>query len=149
MIDYATRIHCDLMKVGGEIYPRPNAFAYSKKVDAKIKKVMDNIDDVIYKLKQSGSIDSLKNKWWYELFPKKKCYEHRKLYNGITLKNAGGIFIVIAIGVILTVVSLWIENWYYDMRTRDDMRKARAKGSPSNSDDPMKRKVKTVYCSIQ
>ena len=137
------------MKVGGEIYPRPNAFAYSKKVDAKIKKAMDNIDDVIYKLKQSGAIDKLKNKWWYELFPRKTCYEHRKLYNGITLKNAGGIFIVIAIGVILTVLSLWIENWYYDMRTRDDMRKARAKGSPSNPDDSMKRKVKTVYCSIQ
>lgn len=146
VIDYATRIHCDLMKVGGEIYPRPNAFAYSKKVDAKIRKFMENVDDVIYQLKESGAIDTLKNKWWYELFPKKKCYEYRKLYNGITLKNAGGIFIVIAAGVIMTVLSLWVENWYYDARTREDMRKARARNS-SSPDDSVKRKG--GYCSIQ
>ena len=146
MIDYATRVHCDLMKIGGEINPRPNAFAYGKKLDVKFQSVMDKLDDIIYNLKEDGTMDKLKNKWWYEKFPKKKCYEHRKLYNGITLKNAGGIFIVIAIGVIMTLISLWIENWYYDMKTREDMKKAKKEAQTHGA--PVKRKLKAPLCAI-
>lgn len=133
------------MKIGGEINPRPNAFMYNKAPDGKLKEAFDRMDDIIYKLKDEGKVETLKNKWWYEKFPKKKCYEHRKLYNGITLKNAGGIFIVIAIGVIMTLISLWIENWYYDMKTREDMKKARKDGHNFGSTP---RKLKNPLCAI-
>lgn len=132
------------MKIGGEINPRPNSFAYSKLIDGNMKIAVERMDDVIYKLKNTGVIDKLKNLWWYEKFPKKKCYEHRKLYNGITLKNAGGIFIVIALGVIFALISLYVENYYYDMKTREDMKKAKVVGFASKK----KLKVKNPLCII-
>lgn len=89
------------------------------------KDLMKEFDVIIIQMKKDGSMQNLKNKWWYQTVKRRKCYEHRKLYNGITLENAGGMFMVIAVGVVATVVALWIENWYYDMRTQWDMRKAK------------------------
>ena len=116
VIDYAIQVHCDLMKVGGEFNPRPNAFAYNKK-----NTIVKEFDSIIEELKDDGTIERMKEYWWHHNVPKRNCYEHRKLYNGITLQNAAGIFMVISVGVMATLVSLWIENWYYDLRTKSDM----------------------------
>jgi len=120
VIDYAVQVHCDLMKVGGEFNPRPNAFAFNKN-----NAIFREFDQVIADLKEDGTVQKLKDYWWHENVPKKECYEHRKLYNGITLMNSAGIFMVISVGIMATLVALWIENWYYDMRTKADMRKPR------------------------
>jgi hypothetical protein len=147
VIDYAIQVHCDLMKVGGEFNPRPNAFAYNKQ-----NAIMGEFDEIIEKLKDDGTIQRLKDEWWYDNVPKRECYEHRKLYNGITLKNAGGIFMIISVGAMATLVALWIENWYYDMRTQQDMQKARTGDLTSPNDGVIvKRKapIMSARCLIQ
>jgi hypothetical protein len=121
VIDWAIQIHCDLMKVGGEFNPRPNSLMFNN----ADKDLMREFDKIIIAMKEDGSMDKLKNQWWFQTIQRRKCYEHRKLYNGITLEGAGGIFMVIAAGVVATVIALWIENWYYDMRTQWDMKKAK------------------------
>lgn len=113
------------MKVGGEFNPRPNSLMFNH----KDKDFMREIDVLITEMKINGKIQELKEKWWYKTLPKRKCYEHRKLYNGLTMENAGGMFAVIAAGVVLTVISLWLENWYYDLRARWDLRNSRSTAS--------------------
>ena len=108
------------MKVGGEFNPRPNSLMMGN-----TSEIISDFDVVILELKKNGKIQELKNRWWHQKVKGRQCYEHRKLYNGITLENAGGIFMVIAVGVIATVIALWIENWYYDLRTKWDMKKAK------------------------
>lgn len=109
------------MKVGGEFNPRPNSLMFNIADGDLVKE----LDIVMIELKRNGKIQELKNRWWYQKVQRRQCYEHRKLYNGITLENGGGIFMVIAAGVVATIIALWIENWYYDMRTRADMKKAK------------------------
>jgi hypothetical protein len=116
-------MHCDLYKVGGEFNPRPNSLAFRK--DFPNMNMMGRIDEMIVEMREDGSIQKLKDKWWYEMIPEKVCDEHRKMTNGITLRNAGGVFMVIAGGIIVTILALWIENWYYYHKTIWDARKAR------------------------
>ena len=145
MIDYAVRKHCDLLKVGGEIYPRPNSLAYPKKMNVLHHKTLENMNNIIYDLKHNGHIEDLRNKWWYRLVPKKKCDEYRQLENGITMKNAGGIFIIIAFGAVLTLIMLQAENYYYEIRTRLDMKK-----SKETTAAPVKKATRlTKRCIIQ
>lgn len=146
VIDYAIKVHCDLMKIGGEFNPRPNALAYNKE-----NSVAKNFDKIIAGLKDDGTIQKLKDYWWYDNVPKRECYEHRKLYNGLTLKNSGGIFMVVSVGIMATLVALWIENWYYDMRTEQDMKKAKTGDLISPNDAVIRKKVvpKGSRCLVQ
>jgi hypothetical protein len=143
------------MKVGGEFNPRPNTFMYNKE-----NSHMKDWDPVLESLKEDGTIERLRIWWWYKSMPPRKCYEHRKLYNGLTLQNTGGVFMIVAGGVLLTLVTLWIENWYYDMRTKADILRSKmsqlmAQGgstsqamalmAPTNKDRP---KLKRVKCTI-
>ena len=123
------------MKVGGEFNPRPNSLMFNM-LDRDLMKEMD---EIIIGMKKDGKMEELKNRWWYQKVKRRECYEHRKLYNGITLENSGGIFMVIAAGVVATVVALWIENWYYDMQTQWDMRKAKVQSIQVPSEKKNKR----------
>lgn len=122
MIDYAARLHCDLMKVGGEFNPRPNTLAFGTGVD---QAVIEGLNKAIVKLRDSGWVKEMRDKWVYEKTPEKVCEEHRKMSNGISLRNIGGVFLVIAVGIILTVIALYTENWYYERKRVWDARKAR------------------------
>ena len=64
---------------------------------------MKLINPVIVMLEENGQIEDLKAKYWYNNDNRKNCEEFRKLSNGISLLNAGGVFIVIINGVILTL----------------------------------------------
>lgn len=128
------------MKVGGEFNPRPNSLMFNMADRDLVKE----LDVILVQMKNDGSIQKLKNRWWYETVKRRQCYEYRKLYNGITLENGGGIFMVIAAGVVATVIALWIENWYYDMRTRSDMKKAKSQPVPAETT----KKKKATRCIL-
>lgn len=132
------------MKVGGEFNPRPNSLMFN----VQDRDLVREIDDVIIDMKRDGSMQALKEVWWFQKVKKRQCYEHRKLYNGLTLENAGGIFLIVAAGVIATVVALWIENWYYGMQTQWDMKKAKTPPVHGASDTMKKKQDKRRCCII-
>ncbi|KAI1287393.1 Glutamate receptor [Halotydeus destructor] len=141
VIDYAVRTNCDLMKVGGEFNPRPNSFAYGKSFSDQETK--DKLNELIVELRQDGTVQALKDLWWYEMNPEKVCPEHRKMYNGISLKNVGGVFLVIAAGMIVSVIMLHAENYYYEKRKLWDAKKARLQaiqGANAPSRPPARRR---------
>ena len=109
------------MKVGGEFLPRQNALMFNKE-----NKVLNNeVSAIIKKMKEEKKIDELKIKWWITEIPARKCHEHRRLYNGLTMKNIGGIFIVMAVGCVTTIFLMRAENWYYERKVVSDAKKAR------------------------
>ena len=109
------------MKIGGEFLPRPNALMFNKEQ----KELTREISAIIKELKLNKWIDELKIKWWIHKTPARKCHDHRRLYNGLTMKNIGGIFIVMAAGCMTTLVFMRCENWYYERKVVSDARKAR------------------------
>lgn len=109
------------MKIGGEFLPRQNALMFHKEQ----KELNKEISVIIKEMKQDKTMDKLKVKWWITEIPARKCHEHRRLYNGLTMKNIGGIFIVMAAGCMATIFFLRCENWYYEKRVVWDAKKAR------------------------
>lgn len=73
--------------------------------------IMKLINPVIVRLEEQGIIEDLKAKYWYNNDNRRNCEEFRKLSNGISLLNSGGVFIVIINGVILTLFVLMLENF--------------------------------------
>lgn len=59
--------------------------------------------------------DKLKEKW---LSKKLKCPKPEDPIDGMTLFNMGGVFMVIAIGIVLSFCTLMIEYWYIKHRKR-------------------------------
>lgn len=106
-VEYFSFKYCDIYKVGEEFAPRPIALGAKKTNSVDLIKL---INPVILKLEIDGVLDDLKEKYWNS-DGRKKCEEYRKLSNGISLLNAGGVFIVIGFGIIMTLASLVFENF--------------------------------------
>lgn len=150
IIDHAIKVHCDVMKVGGEFLPRPNALMFNKEQ----KELTRKVSEIIRRMKADKWIDKLKVEWWINKIPARKCHEHRRLYNGLTMKNIGGIFIVMAAGCMTTIIFLRAENWYYERKVVSDARKARLQAiqgpvKATTSNGSIGPRKKTSKCSIQ
>lgn len=59
--------------------------------------------------------DKLKEKW---LSKKLKCPKPEDPIDGMTLFNMGGVFMVIAIGIVISFCTLMFEYWYIKHRKR-------------------------------
>jgi len=66
---------------------------------------------IIKKFKENGKIESLRAKYLDLNQDKQVCEDFRKLTNGISLYNSGGLFIVIGLGVVLSLLSLSFETY--------------------------------------
>ena len=147
VIDYAIRIHCDVMKIGGEFLPRPNSLMFNKNQ----KVLMNEIDKIFWDMKygKNKTMQKIRDYWWHEKFPARDCYEHRKLSNGITLMNVGGIFIVVSAGCMASLVALWCENTFYERKALDDIKNARIQAITGNHEAPPFKKDHKAKCAIQ
>ena len=107
-VEYFSFLFCDIYKVGEDFSPRPMALGAKKTNSFDIIKL---INPIIHKLEEQGYVEDLKAKHWENNDARKTCEEFRKLSNGISLLNSGGVFIVIIAGVILTFFGLVFENF--------------------------------------
>lgn len=108
-VEYFSYLFCDIYKVGEDFSPRPMALGAKRTNSVDLIKL---INPVIRKLDAQGYIEDVKAKYWYNNdHRKQQCEEFRKLSNGISLLNSGGVFIVITAGVILTLFALVLENF--------------------------------------
>ena len=61
-------------------------------------------------------LENLKDKWWNNNPEKKKCEKADDQSDGISIKNIGGVFIVIFVGIGLACLTLIFEYYYYRYR---------------------------------
>ncbi|XP_045075329.1 glutamate receptor ionotropic, kainate 3-like, partial [Coregonus clupeaformis] len=107
-IDYITRQNCNLTQVGGIIDSKgygigtPMGSPYRDKVTIAILNILED-----------GRLHMLKEKWWSS----SSCLdeEHRESAGPMGIQNLGGIFIVLASGLVLSVF-VAIAEFIYKLR---------------------------------
>ncbi len=65
----------------------------------------------ILKLLNQRELEHLKEKWWNQNPNKKDCPKVEDESDGISIQNIGGVFIVILVGIALSIVTLAFEYW--------------------------------------
>ncbi|XP_065556597.1 ionotropic receptor 25a-like isoform X3 [Artemia franciscana] len=114
-IRYLVMQNCDLVMVGEEFSRRPYALAVQDGSPLK-----DRLNEAILKLLNLRRLESLKDKWWTENPSKAKCPPEASTSEGISIENIGGVFIVIFVGIILSIIVLIIEYIYYKYYHKED-----------------------------
>lgn len=107
-VEYAALIDCDVYKVGQDFGLHSLAFPISKNTRFSLK---SKLDFAINKLKKQGVIEALRQKYWVHNSEAKVCKEFRQITDGLDLYYTGGLFLVLLIGIILSLLTLALENY--------------------------------------
>ncbi|EYC37332.1 hypothetical protein Y032_0802g2423 [Ancylostoma ceylanicum] len=107
-IKYAALTNCKLQQVGTEFSRKPYAIAVQTGNVLK-----DQISSAILVLLNQRRLETLKEKWWNNNPKKVICPDANSENDGISIQNIGGVFIVILAGIVLSVITLTIEYFYY------------------------------------
>ena len=67
-------------------------------------------------------LEELTNTWWDSNELKKECPRIEDETDGISIKNIGGVFLVIVIGTIVSLIVLAAEVYYYKIRPSREAR---------------------------
>jgi len=110
-IRYQTLTNCDLQMVGDEFSRKPYALAVQQGSPLK-----DQLNDAILKLLNQRKLETLKERWWNQNPQKKICEDSGEEGGGISIHNIGGVFIVIFVGIVLAIITLAFEYWYYKIK---------------------------------
>ena len=70
-------------------------------------------------------LEELTDTWWDSNELKKECPRIEDETDGISIKNIGGVFLVIVIGTILSLIVLAVEVYYYKIRPNREAREYR------------------------
>ncbi|XP_070563523.1 glutamate receptor 1-like [Ptychodera flava] len=124
----ASRPPCDLSFVPGHIYMRSHGFAFPQNSTLR-----DRVTMAILKLREEGILEELHRKWWYG-----PCDFHdttadvvlRPPAVAITLGNISGVFIILLIGIALSVPLALCEWVVYNSREEKKKEKQRRKNVP-------------------
>lgn len=112
-VRYAAMINCDLEQIGDEFSRKPLALAVQEGSPLK-----DQLSSAILKLLNKRKLESLKEKWWTDNPERKNCGDPKRSGDGISIKNIGGVFIVITVGVGLACITLIYEQCFGKSRRR-------------------------------
>lgn len=110
-VKYATMTNCDLVSVGSEFSRKPLALAVQQNSPLK-----DQLSSAILKLLNQRRLEGLKETWWNKNPARVSCDDSERQSDGISIRNIGGVFIVIFIGVVMACITLAIEYCYYKNR---------------------------------
>ncbi|XP_031338058.1 ionotropic receptor 25a-like [Photinus pyralis] len=110
-IKYLELTTCDLQKVGDEFSRKPYALAVQQGSHLK-----DILNTAILDLLNKGEMRRLSQKWWKDNPYAVECDKEEDQTEGISVKNIGGVFIVIFVGICFAFSTLIFEYWYYKHR---------------------------------
>ncbi|CAG03492.1 unnamed protein product, partial [Tetraodon nigroviridis] len=106
-IDYITRRNCNLTKVGGLIDSK--GYGIGTQLGSPYR---DKISIAILSIMEDGRLHMLKEKWWRG----SSCLDEERRETGpMGIQNLGGIFIVLASGLVLSVF-VAIAEFIYKLR---------------------------------
>ncbi|KAI1285546.1 Glutamate receptor ionotropic, kainate 4 [Halotydeus destructor] len=103
-----TKSTCDLEIVGQPMARSPLALGLPK--DSPYKDVLDH---AISKLTAKMALDQLYYKWWTNNGQLKQC-DRRPRHHGLNLSALIGLFAIIAVGLLVSLFILFIENVYFE-----------------------------------
>ncbi|RWS25264.1 glutamate receptor ionotropic: kainate 2-like protein, partial [Leptotrombidium deliense] len=106
-VRWTAMTNCDVIQSGNEFSRRPIAFAIQEGND-ELRNVLNS---AILQLTNDRKLEVLKEKWWGEDNPERKeCPDHRKNLEVISIRNIGGIFVIIASGIGFAFISLFWDK---------------------------------------
>ncbi|GMT36064.1 hypothetical protein PFISCL1PPCAC_27361, partial [Pristionchus fissidentatus] len=152
-IKYAELTSCNLQPVGSEFSRKPYAIAVQTGHPLK-----DEISSAILLLLNQRRLEGLKEKWWIDNPRKKVCPDVTDESDGISIQNIGGVFIVILAGIVLSIVTLTFEYFYYRNKTpvtadpvtsKGDVPRVKEHQSPPVSRDEEETPQKRVNSVVQ
>uniref|UniRef100_A0A672KIY5 Glutamate receptor n=1 Tax=Sinocyclocheilus grahami TaxID=75366 RepID=A0A672KIY5_SINGR len=113
-IEYVTRKNCNLTQVGGIVDSKGYGIGTPKGSPYR-----DKITIAILSILEDGRLHMLKEKWWSS----SSCLEDERYETGpMGIQNLGGIFIVLASGLVLSVF-VAIGEFIYKLRKNADILK--------------------------
>ncbi|XP_055955911.1 ionotropic receptor 25a isoform X2 [Patella vulgata] len=102
---YATLTQCELWEVGEEFSRKPYALAVQEGSPLR-----SELSNVILQLINQRELEAFKTKWWQK--DELDCPDIEDESDGISIKNIGGVFLVIVIGSALALITLAIECYW-------------------------------------
>lgn len=110
-IKHAVMTDCSFKAVGDEFSRKPIALGLRKGNDH----FRDELSHVILKLINQRFMEILREKWWTNNPNRVDCDTHEES-EGIGIENIGGVFIIIAAGVLLSFVVWTVERFAYNTK---------------------------------
>ena len=97
------RLPCDTMKVGSDLDSKGYGIATRLGSD-----LSEAINIIITNLRESGFLDKLKQRWWYE---RSECSQSAKdkRFSELSLSSVTGLFYIFLFGVILSCIIAFAE----------------------------------------
>ncbi|CAF1041188.1 unnamed protein product [Didymodactylos carnosus] len=117
--EYNVQRHCELMQVGGLIESKSYGIG-----TAHGSPYRDLISDVILKMQENGILSKMYDIWWKERNVPVPCddldVDHRKknFTNELDLKNIGGIFLLLAVGMLISLIVTALELGWKQKRRK-------------------------------
>ncbi|KAK6185015.1 hypothetical protein SNE40_007344 [Patella caerulea] len=108
---YATLTNCEVWEVGEEFSRKPYALAVQEGSPLR-----SQLSNVILQLINQRELEELKTKWWH--MDELNCPDIEDESDGISIRNIGGVFLVIVIGSALALITLVIECYWYKYKPR-------------------------------
>lgn len=97
-IEYITERYCNLTQVGGLLDSKGYGMATRKG-----SKLRARLSEVILKLQETGVLQQLKDRWWKQKGGG-QCIVVSSTLTELGLKNLGGVFVVLAVGSLFSLV---------------------------------------------
>ncbi|XP_066584759.1 ionotropic receptor 25a-like [Prorops nasuta] len=110
-VKYLTLRECDLKEIGQTFAQRPLQFALKKG-----SPLLRRINEALRIMIRRREIEALEKKWWRSKPLRKKCRPAPDINDGMDVTETGGIFAIILIGIIGSVITLCIEYWWFVCR---------------------------------
>ncbi|CAF3759347.1 unnamed protein product [Rotaria sp. Silwood1] len=117
--EYNVQRHCELMQVGGLIESKSYGIGTTHGSPYR-----DRISNEILQLQENGFLNNLYIKWWKERNLPERCddsdVDHRKksFTNELDLKNIGGVFVMLIIGLSFSFIVTSLEFYFKAKRRR-------------------------------
>ena len=115
VLEYHRKRNCDLVTVGKAFNKKNYAFAVPKN-----SPYGTSISLAILKLQESGELEKMRQKWFEAetMCPEEENYDNKEAV-GLEMKNMSGVFLVLIIGLVLSITSAVIENlWFRGMEAK-------------------------------
>ncbi|KAK7489559.1 hypothetical protein BaRGS_00019193 [Batillaria attramentaria] len=108
---YATFTNCELWEVGEEFSRKPYALAVQEGSPLR-----GELSNVILQLINQRKLEEMKTKWWDR--DRLDCPDPENESDGISIRNIGGVFLVIVVGSGLALIMLAMECYWYKYKPK-------------------------------
>ncbi len=114
-VEYVVERHCELEQVGGLLDSKGYGIALPPNSPYRTP-----ISSAILQLQEGGKLHLYKEKWWKQKKGGGQCKEAKdsSTANELSLKNVGGVFLVLVCGLVISLIVACSERCWYNRKMR-------------------------------